>query len=333
MEDLLSRNRRSLSNYTADWIRAFPQSATAWHARAQQLERLGVLSGDSSESARFAITRARALASEGVAAAEMAVDEARILLRQGNAPVLKRLVDSLTQTDVTSPDIARVLAPIAALSGDARLLRSMLLRAAPTWSFRTLRGEPMLVSRPVANAALELYAYALLGRSPDSLALLENALAEAVGAWSTANRRAQDLESLRHVPALLGFPVFGIRAAHRSPLAPQELVRQRQLVEGDPETRRSLLEIASRFMSAPTSEVSPETAYLAGHTLMFAGDTVAGRRLLARTLGNLAGLPMTVLLTPQGPAALRRTASLFPESADTTVAATRRLLETIGRFE
>jgi tetratricopeptide (TPR) repeat protein len=331
MEALFLRNRRALSSYTEEWIRTFPSSGMAWHARSQQLERMGALEGDSTESARAAIARARSLTREPQAAADLAVDEARILLRLRDSTALGRLLDSLTASDVASPEVARALAPVAALAGNSRLLRALLRRAGPAWMFRSLNGEPMLVPRPVAVAALDLYAYALLGHSRDTIDALERTLAEAVSTWSPPSRRAKDLESLRHTPALLGFPVFGLRAAHRSPLAPQELVRQRALVEGPPATRRSVMEGARRFTSLPTSEVSPETAYLAVYALLVGGDTVAGHALLSRTLGHLDGLPMTALLTPQGPAALRRMAAMLPPTNDSSSFGARRLLRAIER--
>ena len=200
--DALARNRELLRSLMARWVQTFPRSGTAWAHYAVALESIGEL--DTLDQTRRtpgalgAIANARRLSGEDSLTVDRYVmTHVRILLRLRRFDATAALADSqLAARRLPTAAEAFVLAPLAALTGRARLLARLLASAAAD-SANEMFTDPLLGERPlpqpVVSAAATFTAYASLASPVDSL----NAVVERLEAAIRRSVGPRDRDAVR----------------------------------------------------------------------------------------------------------------------------------------
>ncbi len=287
------RNRSLMADITADWVRAFPQSAEGHLARAIALETLreGGQESGWGEALEHAAT-ARALATTLQVRVNAAVTEVRLRLKMEDYARAARLADSIVMT-TTAPDTAtaRMLAGAAALTGHVERAVALTAAGAPDFLRIAPDGQKLMLPTPVSEAAFALLVYSAFGMPVDSITALERRLDERLSGYL----RPQQLGAARvvtmQVPAILAFPSAGLRPAHSNPDAHFHiLVMQSEVARGQfTSVRDSLAALLDRRGGWRPSNVALDGSYLEVQLMLAVGDTAGAIRRLSVALGSLGG--------------------------------------------
>lgn len=328
IEALYEANARGLAEYAALWVAEFSASSAAWYALAINQERSGNFDGAPSRSALYSIRKARVLARTRTDSIRRAVDELRIQMRRLDARAAKTLVDSLLAIVPADAEQAHVLTRVAAIANDPGKLRQTLRM----WKADEVISGPDFAAakppRPVADAVADLLWYSVTGKSVDSLAHFELQLNRAVDGWAPP-----DVEKIRRhllfTPALLGFPWFGIRAAHLDSSAAPSLKAQLDFARGSSASREVVLRRVRERIGVLGLTVSGDQACLDVELMSAARDSVGTQLALARLVREVQRLSATILDNFQAPAMLQRCRPLMEVSTASDVKAFETFLTTI----
>ncbi len=227
----LLRNRSRLAGMTENWVRKFPESASAHLARAEALESLreGGLETGWAEVINYAATAQRLASTPGLAATA-AMTRLRLLLKGGDFEAVAKLADSLLAA-VQSRDTAvvRQLASVAALTG--HVARAVHLSSIGTLDYRRLSsdGRTFVLPGPPSASAFALLTYAAFGMV-DSVRVLERRLDEMLPGYVGTG----DLPVVRTMvferPATLAWSARGLGPGHTM-AEPRSLMAQIQLAQ------------------------------------------------------------------------------------------------------
>ncbi|HKW49289.1 MAG TPA: hypothetical protein VJN70_17675, partial [Gemmatimonadaceae bacterium] len=310
--DAVARNRDQLRVLSERWVRLFPQSSAAWEHYAKALESVGIL--DTLDVTRRgpgalgAVDRAIRLAgADTLARLTQEATRVRVLLKLRRFAAAQASAESaIASRPSRSAGDAAVLAPLAALTGRARLTSTLLAIAATDSNnelFSDRHGGGRVLPVPVMTAAGAFAGYAAFGAPADSLRAtrdrLERTIRNSVGVTSRdAVRSTVFLPwSFQAEPTLGTSLLLTVHDARERLLVPwQSLGRNdpaaaRQTVAREAERIR-----ASDFLPAP--DVSLQFALLA----LAVGDTSAARLVLDHVIAALPELS-TRLTTEVNPAA------------------------------
>ena len=314
--DALARNRDQLRSLTARWVAAYPRSATAWGHYAGALESVGVL--DSLDESRRspgalrAIQLARRLGgTDKLATLQYAAAHVRVLLKLRRFSAAEAVVDSvLTASRLPTPQEANVLAPLAALTGRARLTSRLLATVAADTSievFTDRHGGGRGLPAPVLTAAGAFTGYAIFGAPADSLRASRDRL-ERVIRNSIGSRDLERVRAMVFLPAALqAQPTLGI--AMLSGLRDAQdrlLVAWQALARRDSAGVRAILKREEARMTAsdylPAPDVSLDYALLA----LAIRDTSSAMAILDKVAAALPELSMRLTTETSAAAALPR---------------------------
>jgi eukaryotic-like serine/threonine-protein kinase len=313
----LDRNRFVLMEVVRSRAETYPRSAEALAAWAASLEDFG-RTGQEEVSRRpgqrrVALTdaldvarRARRLSPPRLESVRLAHMEVRLLAKLEEFAAARALADSLLRAEPEpDPQIAELLAPIAALIGQPHRAADFLERARPLAQF-DWRVE--LADVPVAAlATLErLRAYAAIGAPLDSV----RRLSLVIDSLLALRGRAQETElsQIFEEPMVLAFPVVGPTPTVHRPGALNHLARlQARLAAGDEEGVRAGLDSldAGRAGLRP-QDVAMGAFFQEMWLRLQVGDTAAVVVALDRMLGDLPGLPSRAFTDLTDAAALVR---------------------------
>jgi hypothetical protein len=166
----VAHSRETLRRLTALWAASSPGSADAFEAVASVLEMLGELDvSRDGLSAERAIAKARQLARTPEQQLRLAVTDVRFNLKRSRFSQAQQLIDSLLAAwQDAGPSAASWLAPLAALSGRARLAAKMSRAAAartPLPAHSASWSDPPLA---VVSAWVAFLSFASSGAPQDS---------------------------------------------------------------------------------------------------------------------------------------------------------------------
>jgi tetratricopeptide (TPR) repeat protein len=313
--DALARNRELLRSLMSRWVQSFPGSGTAWAHYAVALESLGELDTldqtHRGPGALGAIANARRLSGDdSLTSDRQAVTQVRILLRLRRFDAAAGVVDSqLASRRLPSAAEAIVLAPLAALTGRARLTARLLASAATDSAnemFADPRGGERALPEPVVAAAATFAAYAALASPVDSLRAvadrLEAAIRRSVGPRDRDAARASVLlPAVFQAQPAMGSSVFTeLHGTHA------RLVLWQALARGDTTTvLRAIAREVTRMQSreiAPAPDLELQFALLS----LAAGDTTHAIAILDRVAAALPELGDRLTLEVLPAAALPR---------------------------
>ena len=323
-----ARTRSALRDLTDTWATAFPRSPQALQLKASILEASGEISesGSGRESAMGVITRARALPLDSSMATDLAVDQTRLYLKNGDFARARTLADSIL--DRATPALTNInqLAALAALTGRAEQSARFMRMAAESHVPLSIEGRPVSVALPVTQSALALLAYASLGGPRDSLVATERLLERQVDSWVQPGLRARVRSALLERPLQLAYPELGYIDAGAGSGGNYLRGMQRALVARDTAAvRRELSRIAQIRSDQRPGDVSIDIVFQEAVIQLAIGDSVAAAKSLDRTLEGLATLGNALLSqTPQAAGlarAMTLRARLAARSGDMATAA------------
>jgi hypothetical protein len=298
--EAIARNRQLLRDLTSRWVTAFPQSATAWEQHATSLESLGVL--DTLDETRRgsgalgAIATARKLgAVDSVGLVRQVATHARILLKLRRFATAEALIDSAVVARPTpSSGEANLLAPLAALTGRARLTAQLLGVAAADVTnelFSDPRGGGRPLPATVLTAAGTYAGFAALGSPSDSVRVARDRADRMIRSWVMP----KDLDAVRTTvflsSDLQAQPALGasLMTTLHDP-AESMLPSWQTLARGDTVgARRTIEPDLARLTSGdaiPAPDVMLQYALLA----LAVRDTAAATAILDRTINALPEL-------------------------------------------
>lgn len=322
-----ARTRGMLRDLTETWTTAFPRSAHALQQKSAILEAMGELSGSGSgkESALSVIASARALPLDSALAIQLAIDETRLRLKNGEFARARMLADSLLKAVSPAPANVNHLAAIAALTGRAEQSSRMLRMAAETHVPLSIDGRPVSVPLPVTQSALALLAYASVGAPRDSLVAVERRLERQVNSWVQPAMRARVRSALLERPLQLAFPELGYIDAGAGSGGNYLRTMQRALVQGDTAAvRRDFARIVRIRADQRPGDVSVDITFQEAVLQLALGDSAGAARALDQPLEGLATLGNALLTQTSQAAGLPRVmalrARLAARSGDTPVA-------------
>jgi serine/threonine-protein kinase len=310
-EAALERNRAVLAEIAGRWAEAYPRSAAALAAVADNLEELA-RSGRGAVGLSEALDRvrqARALDAAPRAGAALVHLEVRILLKLGRFAEARRLADSALGADpAPDPRAAPDLAALAALLGQAHRSARLLERAVPFLE----RQQPRLtgVALPVLAARERLRAFAAVGAPADSLRVLPEQVDSLVALWAP-ERVAELRPLLLEEPLIMAFPVVGPGRLHRGDASSYLLRLQARLAAGDVAgIRRGLDSLAAIRRGLRPQDVTMGAFYQETWLRVQVGDTALAIESLDRMFADLSLLSRSVLSDVTNSAALVRAMAL-----------------------
>jgi tetratricopeptide (TPR) repeat protein len=307
--DALARNRELLRSLMTRWVRTFPRSGTAWAHYAVALESIGEL--DTLDQTRRApgalgaIANARRLTGEDSLTVDRYVMmQVRILLRLRRFDAAAAAVDSLLAARrLPTAAEANVLAPLAALTGRARLLARLLASAAAD-SANEMFTDPLLGERPlpqpVVTAAAMFTAYAALASPADSLSALverlDSAIRRSVGPTDRDAVRASALlpAVFQAQPTLGASLITGLRGTNA------RLASWHALTRGDTAAVRATIARDVARMRSSETVPAPDAALQGALLALAARDTAHAIAILDRVAAALPelGNRLTVEILP-----------------------------------
>ena len=298
--EALGRNRELLRTLMARWVAAFPRSATAWEHSAAALESAGALDSAAATGRNLgalgAIRLARKFSAAGDASAlrEQAT-HARILLKLSRLDEARAVADTaLASRRVPTPAEASTLAPLAALTGRARLTARLLENAASDSAndlFSDRLGGRRVLPLLVRSAAGSFAGFAAFGAPSVSLRVTRDRLNRAIQIGVGPDSRAAVRVAVFVPSVLQAQPALGASMIAGLGESRQRLVPLWQaLSRGDAAfVRRAVDREASRQSSSdatPAPDVSLQFALIA----LAVYDTSAATLVLDRVIAAVPEL-------------------------------------------
>jgi hypothetical protein len=298
----VSRGRELLRDITSGWVASFPDSPDALEVQALALEQDAEFEPPALNDARVGVWRARRLALDPAQRLRLAVSEARLALKFGDWTRAAQLADSLLDGAAArargAPEAAGMLAPLAALSGRARLAATLLAAAAADPAVPA--AERSRIPLPLAVAGARLAGFAAAGGPRDSIRAAERQLRRLAEVMLPPPARAATVHELADQPRALAFPV----------LAPEGggylLALERAVEHGGATLRDSLRALDALRRERPTGAVTVDAAFAEARLRALAGDSVAAAAELDAALGAPAALGIDLLDQPAQAGALVR---------------------------
>ncbi len=302
----VSRGRELLRDITSGWVASFPDSPDALEVQALALEQDAEFEPPALSDARVGVWRARRLAVDPAQRLRLAVAEARLALKLGDWTRAAQLADSLLDGAAArargAPAVAGMLAPLAALSGRARLAAMLLAAAAADPAVPA--AERSRIPLPLAVAGARLAGFAAAGGPGDSIRAAERQLRRLAEVMLSPGARAAAVHQLADQPRALAFPA----------LAPEGkgylLALERTVARGGATLRDSLRALDALRRERPTGAVTIDAAFAEARLRAMAGDSVAAAAELDAVLGAPAALGVDLLDQPAQAGALVRAMAL-----------------------
>lgn len=284
MTQALRSQRKDLLALVNTWARQFPRSWTARSRLAAALEDLGEIGDGKAEyiSALAEARLARRLADSDSARVRLANSEVRLLLKSSQYGAAALLADSLLAAEQNpAPDVAALLAPLAAMRGHASMAARLLEQ-----SWRNERNEyasgVRLMSPDLRGALARLLVVTAIGDCGRTLEVanddVERLIAVQVDSASRGAWRTTYLARLWTRQS----PCTGGRSAQRVGTTPELLARmQSALVRRDTSAIRSMWsQIEKVRVGAAPGSYSLDATYQEAWVLAHCGlDTEAAKHL------------------------------------------------------
>ena len=313
-----ARGRSRLQDIARAWVRAFPNSASAYETLARALESSGDVFGsdDPSRSALAAIVQARTLATTREDSLRIGVVWVRILLGGERFDEAREGADALLAlAKDPDPDEADQLQGIAALTGRTQRTVEMLRASASGSEAISAAGRIFRPPLRVAMSARAMLAFAALGGPADSIVSLARETTQLVQSYvETADRTAMR-DAVLARPLILAFPSAPALSASRASadlLQPIELT----LVRGDSAAAlaglRKLIDSQSSLLA---SEISLDFRFQEAWLAAQLGDTARAEVLMDRGLDAIPAYGKYLLDNVPPPAALVRMMALRADIA------------------
>jgi tetratricopeptide (TPR) repeat protein len=329
--EAVARNRQLLRTLSARWVTAYRGSAAAWEHFAGALESVGVL--DTLDETRRgagalgAIAHARRLgAVSGVDSIRQGATHVRVLIKLRRFGTARIVAESILASRVTpSAAEANLLAPLAALTGRARLTaRLFSVAAADPGSelFSDLRGGDRQLPTSVLAAAGTFGGYAALGAPWDSLRVARARVDRLIRSWVTP-RDQGDARAIAFFPSdFQGQPAVGA-AVMASLDAPRQrlLAPWQSIARGDTAAARRLVSRDWPRLTSPDVTPAPDVSLQYALLALALHDTATAAAILDRVAASIAELGSRVTTEVFPAAALPRVLALRasltrPMSAD-----------------
>ncbi|HXJ32204.1 MAG TPA: protein kinase [Gemmatimonadales bacterium] len=297
----VARNRETLRDITAAWVRAFPQDPDALEANAAVLETMGLIrsAGSDERSAIAIIMRARRGARDPAQALHLALIETRLHLKLQEFSRAKTLADSQLAAfaDPVPPEVAGPLARLAVLTGRVERGAGFLPRAQGEDSLRTSQGVLIPAPPAVLEGSLALLVYAAAGGPVDSIKALQARIEQNVVHLVDARRRAEVRQAALDFPTVLAFPELGAGPVHRSNAGGLGLMAlQWSLTHGDTTAVRARLAVLEeQEQQGLPGDLSIDFAYQYAAAALAIGDSSMALRFVAPPLDALPTLGTSLL--------------------------------------
>jgi serine/threonine protein kinase/tetratricopeptide (TPR) repeat protein len=310
----LARNLDRLVEFTSEWTRESPQSASAYRALADVLEVRGEINRSRSGgiSAIQAIERARQLAVSPRDSLLAASSEAWLLFKESEFSHARVLSDSLLKTlRNVSPEEAEAVVGLAALTG--KISRTAeLSRLAPAYA-ATAAGLPL----PVMEAGASFFAFSALGVCGDTTTHLERKLDDQITRYVAEDQQLEVSISIKARPLSMQAPCSNARAALRiRPTGNNLLKMQRAYASSDSRALASLLAAFSNgARTQRPGDIAFDFTYQIAWLRLVSGDTAEAIRQLDRALGSLPSMSAPALREPASAASVGRSMALRAEIA------------------
>ena len=317
----ITRSRAILRRIAHSWTKAFPNSADAHEALAHALESSGVIvtRAGGIPSALDEVRRARSLATDPLQRLRLAHAEVRLLVKAADFAGAQALADSLllSHRGAEMEEEVELLTGLAALTGRAHRLASLLRTFSNNYTARLPDGRPVQISPPLAESALTLMGYASLGAPLDSIRALKSRVGTQISTHIAPSDRASIRSALLNRPLSLAFPVIGFAAVRDvDPGSNVLLQMQRALADGNYVNLRADLaaQRGVRRQRLPGS-ISIDAVYHEAWLLLALGDTSAAVEHLDASLEALPTLSTSLLRELPEAASLARAMALRAELA------------------
>jgi hypothetical protein len=236
--------------------------------------------------------------------------EIRLDLKAGSFGIAHDLADStLRWYPNPQPSAALELASLAGLLGQREILLKLLAIGAPSMPFVSPQGVPVQPSTRLAETALQLVGYALLGGSNETVSRLETDVERLVGASARVKDRFALRGGVLAAPAELGFPLFGARPFHNTKGGGYLIDLQTRFARGDTGGVRASFASIEKIRGASSvvpSQMGLEAFYQESWLRLAIGDSVVVINGLDTMLEFLEGHTPAAFQTIQGPASLAR---------------------------
>jgi tetratricopeptide (TPR) repeat protein len=290
---VVARNRETLRDITAAWVRAFPQDPDALEANAVVLETMGLLrsAGSDERSAITIIARARRVAQSPAQGLHLALIETRLHLKLQEFARAKAIADSQLAAfaDPVPTEVAGPLARLAVLTGRVDRAAAFLPRAQGEDSLRTSQGVLVAAPPAVLEGSLALLVYAAAGGPVDSIKALQARIQQNVAHLVDARRRTEVLQAALDLPSVLAFPEVGAGPVHRSNAGGLGLmVLQASLTQGDTAGVRARL--AAQLQQELPGDLAIDFAYQYAEAALAIVDSGTALQFVAPPLDALPTL-------------------------------------------
>ncbi|MGH7537065.1 MAG: hypothetical protein ACREMF_00395, partial [Gemmatimonadales bacterium] len=262
-------------------------------------------------------------------AARLAAAELRLNLKLGRYARARALGDSLlVMWAGPDPAVATVLAGVSALVGHVQRTAELLRIAYRDSGLALPNLEPVRAPVAVVEAALDLFAYAALGAPRDTLLALERRVNQVVGAYvePVGGRRTLARYAALDEPAVLAYPVLGVRPVHRGSAPDYVMEMQLAASRGDTAIVRSWITKLDtiRRIQRP-GDVAIDGTYLEAWVQLQMGDSAAAIERLDASLNALPALGLNLVeQVPQAAGLVRAMAWRADLASRATDAATAR---------
>ncbi len=285
----LEWGRQSLAALAATWTERFPSSSAAWEARAKSLEVAGLAQSSGQGSPTALVLRALELATRAEDARRLRQMLVRLQVKREEFVQAVANSDTLLRQsqDVPSGE-AMALAPFAALRGRPDQAWHLLRRGGGSFLVTSGQGAVLDVPDVVRESAEELYVLGSMGVEGDSFAVIEHRLERQLRQWAPRAQQSEAVNTALLLPAVLAFPVQGIRAVHRYPHDWYLPMLQEAAARGDDSAvRRALAEIDSSRRDIDQGDLAPEIVFQEAWLRLATGDTTGAAQQLDQYLGGL----------------------------------------------
>jgi serine/threonine protein kinase/tetratricopeptide (TPR) repeat protein len=302
----LARDLDVLLDFTTDWARRSPQSASAFLALSDILEARGELTQTRSAgiSAMEAIEKARRVAVNPHDALLGGAGEAWLLFKQGEFTRARVLSDSLLAAART-PDAstAQALIGLAALTGKIGKM-SELARLIPAYYAAGTASAPV----SVMDAAASYFAFAALGVCADTILFVERHLDEQITHFVAEDERDRVTLAIKGRPRSMLGPCTAGRSSLGLPASATRLLRMQQALatNNNVALRGMLATVADQSRAQRPGDISLDLTYQLSWLSAAVGDTAQAVQQLDRALGSLPSLSGLSIREPAAAAAAGR---------------------------
>lgn len=286
----LSRNRDALRRLAREWVVRFPRDGRAWEMVAFTAEMDGELaSGDGETDAVSALARALQLESVRENRLRLLASQVRLHLKRSEWMRARLLVDSLLQTSKEeAPQTARTLAPLAALTGQAKTAVSLMTRGRLSVALDN-DGNTGSFTPELRQAAARVFVLSALGTCDKSLQQERGRLDTLLTMQISAASLSQVRSILTRWALSLAYPCV-VREdllaldADADPL----LEMQQQLARGERSlVRRGLDSLEARRRHASPGDIALDVTAQESSLLLAVGDSARARSKLSTALSAL----------------------------------------------